>query len=164
MAKKKATIAKKKVMLAASSAQHMPQVQLRDLRLFKSTCVHGVGRVPELKQQITLTIGPKPDAPNTVMVSAEFALSGQAPDGQEGVRIEATFSALYAVELLDEFTTDQVGAFLPSIALGNVWPYWREFVQSTTVRMGLPPLRVPLLQPNQISGTKTIREGTRKRI
>jgi preprotein translocase subunit SecB len=162
MAKRKATTAKKTVILAASAAQHTPQIQLRDLRLFKSACVHGVGRVPELEQQIKLTIRPNPDKPNTVIVRVEFVLSGKAPDGQEGLRIEATFAALYEVESLDKFTPDQVAAFLPSIALGNVWPYWREFVQSTTVRMGLPPLRVPLLRPNQISGTKTIREGTPK--
>ena len=25
----------------------------------------------------------------------------------------------------------------------NLWPYWREFVQSTSTRMGLPALTVP---------------------
>jgi preprotein translocase subunit SecB len=27
----------------------------------------------------------------------------------------------------------------------NIWPYWREYVQTTTSRLGLPPLTLPVL-------------------
>ncbi len=30
--------------------------------------------------------------------------------------------------------------------ISNAWPYWREFVQSMSARMGFPALTVPLLE------------------
>ena len=30
--------------------------------------------------------------------------------------------------------------------ISNAWPYWREFVQSMSSRMGFPALTVPLLE------------------
>jgi hypothetical protein len=32
------------------------------------------------------------------------------------------------------------------IPISNAWPYWREFVQSMSARMGFPALTVPLLE------------------
>lgn len=59
------------------------------------------------------------------------------------VEIQATFSASYISsealeqECLDAFAKDNVGY--------NVWPFWREFVQSTCCRMGMShPINIPL--------------------
>jgi len=35
-----------------------------------------------------------------------------------------------------------------------VWPYWREFVNSMTTRMGLPPLPIPLANFDELTKPK----------
>ena len=159
MAKKKPTTTKRKMKPAASPGLVAQQVRLRDLRLCKSACALGTVRASELKQTITLKITPKADEPNAVVVWAEFVLLGENPNGQEGLHIEATFWILYAVDPIGSFDPDELGALLSPIALTNAWPYWREFAHSMTVRMGLPALRVPLLRPDQMPPTQTIRKG-----
>lgn len=82
------------------------------------------------------------------------------------MKIEASFCTSYARKLTDHLIPDDddspdtsiVGAespeFLLSVAeylftvnpISNVWPYWREFVQSMGARMGFPALTVPLLE------------------
>lgn len=55
--------------------------------------------------------------------------------------IEATFKAIYTSkeklleEELKEFAKDNVGY--------HVWPYWRELVQSCSVRTGITPIDIP---------------------
>lgn len=39
---------------------------------------------------------------------------------------------------------DILTKFLMKIGGVHVWPYWRELVQSTTLKMGLPALKMPL--------------------
>jgi hypothetical protein len=46
-----------------------------------------------------------------------------------------------------------LAGFSQTVGVQNVWPYWREFVQSMPARMGLPPLRMPLLNPAQLTFT-----------
>jgi hypothetical protein len=43
-------------------------------------------------------------------------------------------------------TAAELQAFAKTNALLNIWPYWREYVQSMAVRAGLPRLMAPLLQ------------------
>ena len=75
-------------------------------------------------------------------------LSGAAETTQElvdksPVLIEATFLLTYAIE--NEGPTErEAEAFAAATATYNVWPYWREFVQSMTTRMGLPGITIPL--------------------
>jgi hypothetical protein len=40
----------------------------------------------------------------------------------------------------------QIKAFAKTNGMLNVWPYWREYVQSATLRAGLPPLTLPLFR------------------
>ncbi|GLR64667.1 hypothetical protein [Marinospirillum insulare] len=58
------------------------------------------------------------------------------------IEIQAVFNALYRTEkqlekaALEAFSENHVGY--------HVWPYWREYVQSTCMRLGIKPIRVPL--------------------
>jgi len=70
-----------------------------------------------------------------------FAKAGAESDtADEPMRIEAEFILVYAVDSLDGIEREQAAAFGRMNGIHNVWPYWREYVQSTTVRLGLPPL------------------------
>lgn len=61
--------------------------------------------------------------------------------------IEADFEAIYlskkelSKEELEEFAKQNVGF--------NVWPFWREYVQSTCSRMGITSVKVPFYKFNK---------------
>ena len=58
------------------------------------------------------------------------------------VEITSIFNAVYRSaekienNVIEEFSKDNVGY--------HVWPYWREFVQSASTRLNIPPLETPL--------------------
>jgi len=65
------------------------------------------------------------------------------------VTAQGDFELIYALESPSQLKQTHYDAFARTNAIFNVWPYWREFVQSATVRLGLPALTLPLfrLQP-----------------
>ena len=67
------------------------------------------------------------------------------------VSIETRFELEY--RLPEGFRVDPqtLTAFAETNGIYNIWPYWREFVQSTFVRMGLPPLVLPLLRAREMT-------------
>jgi len=73
------------------------------------------------------------------------------------MKIEAVFCTSYIhkslpdespdddlIDLIDQFDYWQYCFMINPIS--NTWPYWREFVQSISTRMGFPALTVPLLE------------------
>ncbi|MEI8627931.1 hypothetical protein [Vibrio sp. M60_M70] len=57
------------------------------------------------------------------------------------IEFKATFSADYksAVQL----TQDQLRAFAKQHVSYHVWPYWREFIQSSCARLNIHPITIP---------------------
>lgn len=78
-------------------------------------------------------------------VGSRLVLPNQGEDSETEIEpilaIEACFDAIYvankelSVEELEAFGTNNVGY--------NVWPYWREYLQSTCARLGVNPIRLP---------------------
>ncbi|WP_169981208.1 hypothetical protein [Tautonia rosea] len=62
----------------------------------------------------------------------------------EHVRISATFILFYRVDSYEGIEEENLEAFASMNGVFNAWPYWREYVQSMAVRMGLPPIVVPV--------------------
>lgn len=60
------------------------------------------------------------------------------------VMIEAKFDACYLSN--QEVSKDQLDAFSQNNAGYHIWPYWREFVQSSCTRAGISPIRIPFFQ------------------
>ena len=84
------------------------------------------------------------------------AFSSAAPD-KLVMKIEAAFCTSYVhksipdespdddlYDLIDHF--DHWNYCFKINPISNAWPYWREFVQSMSARMGFPALTVPLLE------------------
>jgi len=80
-------------------------------------------------------------------------------DGQEPtkliMKIEASFCTSYVYTsqpdpLIPEDKFDFLLEYIEYIVtinpISHAWPYWREFVQSMSARMGFPALTVPLLE------------------
>ena len=84
-----------------------------------------------------------------VCVRPRFVLSAKYEEagGEELLRIEAQFVLRYRVPSFEGLKKANITAFGELNGLYNAWPYWREFVQSTTVRMGLPSLTIPVYRP-----------------
>ena len=87
---------------------------------------------------------------NRFCVRPIFTLTANknSPDGAalNVLSIEATFALIYSVESLDEFEDASLIAFAWTNGVFNAWPYWREFVQSTVSRMGLPAITIPVFR------------------
>jgi len=56
------------------------------------------------------------------------------------VRIAADFLLVYELRESAIVTTQDANEFASVNGLLHAWPYWRELAQSTSVRMGFPPL------------------------
>jgi hypothetical protein len=83
------------------------------------------------------------------------AFSGETPD-KLVMKIEASFctslESISGFDLFQDFNGDppeyyeNLGNAFMINPIFNAWPYWREFVQSMSTRMGYPALTVPLLE------------------
>jgi len=60
------------------------------------------------------------------------------------ILIEAEFSANYISQ--EEICDDAVNDFAKNNVGYHVWPYWREYVQSTCSRLGIKNLSLPFYQ------------------
>jgi len=105
---------------------------------------------------LTLNVNVKTEAnrkEHLIEVLPRFTLVAmdQGENGGEQLRIEALFVLQYEVSSFEGLRRPNIDAFGELNGLYNVWPYWREYVQSTTVRMGLPPLIIPVFRPLDVS-------------
>jgi len=64
-------------------------------------------------------------------------------DGFVKAEISAFFEAEYEIINPDEFNEDGMSQFLIQNVPIHVWPYWREYVQSTCARIGIPEISTP---------------------
>lgn len=125
------------------------KADLQDIRLAESSCkafAQDSGPPGEVDVRLNWTAKANLRAAGSFSVLADLEVllvpAGGAPS--EGARVTARLELRYQIPpdlpihegLLDEFAKLN-GVF-------NAWPYWREFVQNTLVRMGLPPLALPL--------------------
>jgi preprotein translocase subunit SecB len=68
------------------------------------------------------------------------------PEAEPLLLIETTLALVYSLDSFDGIDEQNVRAFAETNGVYNAWPYWREFVQSATVRMGLPALVPPVFR------------------
>jgi hypothetical protein len=57
--------------------------------------------------------------------------------------IEATFVVRYAGVSQEQPSQEMLTAFNDN-AVHHMWPYWREFLQATTMRLRVPPIVLPM--------------------
>jgi preprotein translocase subunit SecB len=86
---------------------------------------------------------------NRLRVLVKYLVLGKTGLGEAStvlVRIMSTFELIYSLPEVIKPTPEEVNAFCKTNAMLNSWPYWREFVQNTIVRMNMPPLTLPLFR------------------
>lgn len=123
------------------------RVQILEIRLLESRAEQRRFN-EDLPRRMTQTIGIETHLEGSVLsIFPHFSLIVKRHEGSPEellVRIEARFALTYALSSKQDLSEENYEAFGQRNAVYNAWPYWREFVQSTTVRMGLPALTLPV--------------------
>lgn len=140
------------------------RVQIKDVRLISCEC----------EQKPTATAGKKGydiDVSTDVQLNEDqrvivvlakfwFVASIEKKSSEPVLTIDALYALAYQVDSFDGLTQEGFEQFANLNGVYNAWPYWREFVQNTVGRMGLPPLTIPVFRIFEPSTKPT---GTKKK-
>ena len=85
-----------------------------------------------------------------VMAKMRAQLVPEQAKEEPRVSIETSFELQYRLPEGFRADPDTLTTFAQTNGIYNAWPYWREFVQSTFARMGLPPVVLPLLRAREV--------------
>jgi len=141
------------------------KLQFHGFRLLQSGSRLGELKPNELpghaSQKINVGIG-LDEAAKTVGVNVKIRLDATY-DGVETkespISIFASF--LITFSIAEPFSNrHHLDEFVEHVGMRTVWPYWREFVQSMTVRMGLPPFPVPVIYVGKLIKDKSLKTKT----
>ena len=145
----------------ALSLKISDNIEIKDVRViassFKQTPNANVG---SKSVEIDNTANVELDADNKyIFVIADFNLNAFVKNNVKPVvMISASFLLTY--DYKDElvgFPDEAFKKFAEMNGVYNAWPYWREFVQNATVRMGLSSLTIPvfrIFEPKEIKKPK----------
>lgn len=127
------------------------QVEVQAVNLIESTVRRSPGKdIPreiEYRFQVRTSVD---EHSNSIYVYPRFqVISGQQKGNTAFLFIEAEFQLVYSLKSRDGLRTENFEAFGRLNGIFNCWPYWREYVQQTTTRMGLPPLTLPVYRPDR---------------
>jgi hypothetical protein len=96
-----------------------------------------------------------PVRPDLLRVEITFRVSGvEEDDNEEGnaeqvLLVDCAYEVEYAIREGFEITAAHVKAFKDGNAIFNAWPFFREYLQTSMLRMGMPPLTAPFLRLEQ---------------
>jgi hypothetical protein len=149
-----ANVADKGRSLLALAATVAPRVHIEGIQLARCQAMRTVPIAETaLRIEYGFTGETKADREqNRIAVTAFFTVRGQLPDSSEPspLKLDVEFHLDYKITSFDGISDDTLDAFGKINGVFNAWSYCREFVQSTTTRMGLPALTLPLLTGNAI--------------
>jgi len=125
------------------------KVELRSIKLVECSCrgfAKELGESGEISVALNWSARPILHSAEAFSVLAEIQTLLTPPDGGEddGARIWARFDLRYSLREKTELNEGLLEQFANMNGVFNVWSYWREFVQSTLLRMELPPVILPL--------------------
>ncbi len=108
------------------------------------------------------------EAKKELWVEVKLTATVRGGDKDDLIRCSGTFVVTYIFNAPEPLPLEERDAYLSAFAninaVFNVWPYFRELVQSTVARMGVPPLVLsvyriappasrPIVQPAQAKVT-----------
>jgi hypothetical protein len=135
------------------------RVELRDIRLI-STSYHQkpLARKRDGKAQAAIfckATGKFDRERSAAIVRAHFSLNILSEETQQPMaEVKAEFRAAYALKSCEGLSQDDVQAFGQTNGVFNLWPYWRELVQSAFARMGLPHFIMPVYRLGRAAAEK----------
>jgi len=168
-------MAKRKVKTKASKSKEKldagllvsDRVQLHDVRLMNSRCDQTPGaasgrKIYDIKFSTEVQVDRKS---GYVVVIAKFHFEAfiENKTSEPVILIDASFLLSYRIENFEGLTQKGFERFANLNGVYNAWPYWREFVQNTIVRMGLPSLSIHVFRIVEPLDKKTISRKTAKK-
>jgi preprotein translocase subunit SecB len=163
-AKKKALRSKEKLDAGLLVSE---RVQLKDVRMVSSKCDQSPGATSGKKTyDIDYSTEVQVDRKSGyVVVIAKFHFEAftESKASQPVILIDASFLLSYRIENFEGLTQKGFERFANLNGVYNAWPYWREFVQNTIVRMGLPSLSIHVFRIVEPLEKKTISRKTAKK-
>jgi preprotein translocase subunit SecB len=143
------------------------RVQIRDVRLISSGCEQKpAGTVGKKSYDIRISTDVQTNEDQgliVVLARFHFEASAEKKSQERALTIDASYALTYQVESFDGLTQDGFEQFANLNGVYNAWPYWREFVQNTVGRMGLPPLTIPVFRIFEPSSKSAAAKKTKKR-
>jgi hypothetical protein len=138
-------------------------VQVKDVRIIESSFRQTPNATKGSKSvDIDNTANVEFDMDNSIIfVIADFNLKAFVEkDTKPAVSIHASFLLRYDFsDGFEKYPDEAFKLFAEMNGVFNAWPYWREFVQSATVRMGLPALTIPVFR---VHGPKKAAQPSKK--
>jgi preprotein translocase subunit SecB len=155
MAKKKTIGAASPMDIAAVTGWIAQHVQIIDVRLVESSSFQRlrVGPFPtNAEQEVQVEIGFEEES-HRMFSRFNFILrvrySDAAASDGPAVMISGKYQVTYSVAAYDGVTKKQAAMFCQAQGVTTSWPFWREFANSMTSRMGLPPVTLQLMLPSK---------------
>ena len=135
-------------------------VQLEDVRLKESGAKTRVRDLTTVKNPtISMSHGAKviQRFEDGFIVGAQLTArvdSGDAanPATDAPVQIMVAFALAYRLSDAPTYSDAVLDEFAQTNAVFNAWPYWREYVQTTSARMNLPPMILPVFRVTATPG------------
>ncbi len=129
------------------TSQVSPHASVRKIRM-TSGQFFAPETVPETSSvQFAISAKHKPaEDMKQPVCNVNFMLRTVEKDGdhtETGLRIVAEYEVSFSVK--GEHEPEAIDAFARVNSVFIAWPYLREFAQTSTCRMGLPPLTLPLI-------------------
>ena len=83
-----------------------------------------------------------------LLVRVTFRCQVQKEDNEKAEQAEifGVFELSYRIPGKESFSSDELEEFAQVNAVFNAWPYWREYVQASLVRMGMPIIMIPVFR------------------
>jgi preprotein translocase subunit SecB len=165
--KKRKTKALKGVNKVAAGLLVSDRVQLKDVRLISCKC----DQTPEAtlgkkSYKIDYSTEVQVDKRNGyVIVTTKFHFEAftESKTQKPVILIDASFLLAYKIENFEGLSQKGFKQFANLNGIYNAWPYWREFVQNTVTRMGLPSLSIPVFRIVEPPKEKTIKRKVGKK-
>ncbi len=162
--KKKASRSKEKLDAGLLVSE---RVQLKDVRMVSSKCDQNPGatsgkKTYDIDHSTEVQVDRKS---GYVVVIAKFHFEAfiERKTSQPVILIDASFLLSYRIKNFEGLTQKGFERFANLNGVYNAWPYWREFVQNTIVRMGLPSLSIHVFRIVEPLDKKTISRKTAKK-
>lgn len=140
----------KKVSEFKSLTKVVPRVELLSIYLVNGNIERKSDALEHNKLEAEIAFNSElfSETDNEFTAIVSFSVIGRSSEDKkyEAVKIEGKYLLNYSIDRDSDVKKADLKSFCDMNAIYNAWPYWREFVQSTTVRMAMPALTLPLLK------------------
>jgi hypothetical protein len=129
------------------SVIQIESVRLREARCRSAVQPSEIADAINVKTSRATAIVKEPAEDRSLRIETAFTMEVRSADDEEPqAEIQATFELSYEIPDEESFSSEELEAFAEVNAVFNAWPYWRELVQASLVRMSLPPLTLPVFR------------------